>query len=78
MSAITRTYFFNDGNDLQPQAVDYELQNIVDTFNNHNSGNQAWTTQVWKASDNRYFRLSIGYLEDGKTPTLVFQEVTYP
>lgn len=78
MAGMQRAHRFSDQTKLVNSHVEHEIQNIVDTWNSHNSGSMAWTTQVWKASDNRYFKISIGYLPDGVTPTLVFQEVTYP
>lgn len=78
MSGMSRTYTFVDGNKLINSQVESEIQNIVDTWNNHNAGNMAWTNQTWKASDNRYWKVAIGYLNDGVTPTFYFQEVTFP
>ncbi len=43
MAQITRTYTFTDGTTAYGSQVESEVANIVNTWNNHDSGATAWT-----------------------------------
>src|SRR5574343_1014033 len=43
MSQILRSYTFTDGTNAYGSEVESEIANIVNTFNNHDSGASQWT-----------------------------------